>query len=78
MTDTRPMQWRVTSFEAAKAPAETEPREASPTPRVTEQPQHTRTEPIHAATTEKTIPKAPTPRVPTKTHQRQAPQKEWK
>ena len=54
---------RVTFDEAANAPAETEPREATPTPRVAEQPQGTRTEPIHPATIEKTIPKAPTPRV---------------
>ena len=65
-TDTRPTQWRVTSGKAAKAPAKTEPREAAPTPRVTEQPQRTRTEPLHAATIEKTIPKAPTSRVPNK------------
>jgi len=65
-TTTRPMRRRVTFDEEANAPTETEPRMEIATPRVTEQPHRTRTEPIHAATIDKPIPKAPTPRVPTK------------
>ena len=65
--DTNPIQRRVTFDEAAKAPVEMEPREISVAPRANEQPQRMRTEPIHAAVVEKTIPKVPTPRVPSKT-----------
>jgi hypothetical protein len=55
---------RVTFDETANAPSETEPREETPTPRVTALPQRSRTEPIHAATIEKRIPRASLPRVP--------------
>ena len=65
-TATRPTQRRITFDEAANAPAETEPNEPTITLRVIEQPQRTRTKPIHKATINKSIPKMPTPRVPIK------------
>jgi hypothetical protein len=65
--DTSPIQRRVTFDEAAKAPIETESRETTVTPRANKQPQRMRTEPVHAAAIEKTIPKVPTPRVLSKT-----------
>ena len=60
----RPSERRVTFAETANAPTEAEPREETPAPRVTTQPQRNRTEPIHAATIEKQIPRASLPRVP--------------
>jgi hypothetical protein len=56
----RPSERRVTFAETANAPTEAEPREETPAPRVTAQPQRNRTEPIHAATIEKaSLPRAP-------------------
>ena len=63
-TATGPMQRRITFDKAANKPAETEPSKLTITPRVIEQPQMTRTKPIHKATIDKSIPKTPTPRVP--------------
>ncbi len=60
---TGPTQQRITFNKAANAPAETEPTKPTITPRVIKQPQQTRTEPIHKATINKSIPKTPTPRV---------------
>jgi hypothetical protein len=61
--ETNQLQRRVTFDETVKAPTKTEPRDTTVNSQVIEQPQQRHTEPIRAATVEKTIPKVPTPRV---------------
>jgi len=60
---TNQLQRRVTFDETVKAPTETEQRITTTAPTAPKPTQRRYTEPIYAATVEKTIPKVPTPRV---------------
>ena len=66
--ETNQIQRRVTFDETVNAPTEMEQRDTTATPTGSEPTQRRHTEPIYAATIEKTIPKIPTPRVQNKTN----------